>query len=281
MSNSSNNNKTIKNNEVSLYLYEAFDNGFYEYFKNHKTSKISALLNSTERNIKFDTITYRQLNSWESEGLLTVQREGREWRKFSIIDAIWVKIIKELRDFGMSREQLKATKQSLEFESEKCGVSMPILEFYAAFVIGPKMPVLLLVFKDGVAVPCSLTQYKVAKELVGVENHIQISLNDIMQGMFPGVDLKEKRDMETSLSVNEMELLAYLRIGNFEKIEIKCRNGKMEKFEGTQRVSASKRIQEILKEDPYQDVQIQTEKGKVTAIFKTVKKKFTKGSNPK
>src|SRR5689334_5316863 len=122
-----------KTKAISLYHNEAFDNGFYQYFKNIEQNKISQLLNSTDRNIKFDTITYRQLNSWENEGLLSVQREGREWRRFSIIDAVWVKLIKELREFGMSREQLKATKKSLEFDCEKCGVAMPILEFYTAF----------------------------------------------------------------------------------------------------------------------------------------------------
>ena len=168
-----------KNNEIALYRNEAFDNGFYQYFKDIHSNKISQVLNSTDRNIKLKSITYRQLNSWEKEGLLTMQREGREWRKFSIVDAVWLKIVKELREFGMSREQLKTTKQSIEFESEKYGVAMPMLEFYTAFIIGAKMPVLLLVFKDGIAVPCSFTQYKVAKEVSGVDNHIQLSLNDL------------------------------------------------------------------------------------------------------
>lgn len=130
------------------------------------------------------------MNSWGKEGLLSVQREGREWRRFSVIDAIWVRLIKELREFGVTWKQLKITKESLEFESKRCGVSMPMLEFYTAFAIGNKMPVLLLVFKDGIAVPCSFTQYKVAKEMVGVDDHIQINLNDILQSMFPEMDLK-------------------------------------------------------------------------------------------
>lgn len=147
---------------ISIYQNEAFDNGFYQYFKDIANNKVSQVLNSTDPNVKIESISYRQLNSWEKEHLLTVQREGREWRLFTIIDAIWVKIIKELREFGMSREQVKASKKCLEFESEKCRVAMPMLEFYTAFVIGAKMPVMLLVFKDGAAVPCSLTQYNVA-----------------------------------------------------------------------------------------------------------------------
>lgn len=270
-----------KNEAVEVYRNEAFDIGFYQYFKNAGNNRISQVLNSKERNVKFDTITYRQLNSWEKEGLLTTGREGREWRRFSIMDAVWVKLLKELRDFGMTWEHLKVTKQSLEFASEKCGVAMPLLEFYTAFAIAGKMPVLILVFKDGVAVPANFTQYKVAQEVKGIDNHIQISLNEMLQGFFPDVDLRPKHKIEFPLSVNEMELLAYLSIGDFEKITVKFNKGEMEKFEGVQRVKAKKRIEEMMREHHYQDIQIQEEGGEITAIFQTIKKKFTKGSNPK
>lgn len=272
--------KPYKNNTISLYRNEAFDNGFYQYFKQAGNNRISQVLNSKERNIKFETISYRELNSWEKAGLLSVEREGREWRRFSIIDAIWVKLLKELREFGMSWKQLKVTKESLEFESDKCGVPMPMLEFYTAFVIAQKMPVVLLIFRDGIALPVSMTQYKVAKESIGIANHIQISLNDIVQGMVPEIDLKADYASEFPLNVNEMELLAYLRIGNFEKITVKFNKGEMEKFEGVQRLKAKKRIEELIREHRYQDIQLQEEDGEVTAIFQTIKKKFTKGNNP-
>ena len=277
-------NKTIEkkdNKAVALYQNEAFDIGFRDYFKDLKNNKISLVLNNKERNVRFDSITYRQLNSWEKEGLLTPNREGREWRRFSIMDAIWVRLIKELRDFGMSREQLKTTKQSLEFESNNCGVAMPLLEFYTAFAIGNKMPVIILVFKDGVAVPVNYTQFKVGKELKGIDNHVQISLNEMLQGFFPDLDLVPKYKGDLPLSVNEMELLAYIRIGNFERITVKFNNGEMEKFEGVRRLQAKKRIEEIMREHNYQNIEIQEENGEITAIFQTVKKKFTKGSNPK
>ncbi len=196
---------------IDAYHNEAFDIGFYGYFKNLSENKISQILNSTERKITFESITYRQLNSWEQQNLLNGNREGREWRRFSVMDALWVKIIDELRSFGMSWEQIKGAKESLAFESKKCGVAMPLLEFYTAFAIGNKMPALLLTFKDGISVPCSLTQYTAAKENVGVNNHIQISLNDLLQDMFPDVDLKPMYKTNTLIDVDEMELLAFLR----------------------------------------------------------------------
>lgn len=274
-------NRALTNSSVAVHRKEAFDIGYKQYFKDIANNRISQILNSKERNVKFENITYRQLNSWEKEGLLTNEREERSWRRFSIMDALWVKVIFELREFGMGWEQIKNTKYSLEYDSKEFGVQMPILEFYTAFAIGNKMPVLLLVFKDGVCVPANLTQYKVAREFSEVENHLLIDLNAILQEFFPNVDLKPKHKHEIPVSVNEMELLAYLRIGDFEKITVKFNGGEMEKFEGVQRLKAKQRIEEIIREHKYQDIQLKVEDGGVTAIFKTIKKKFTKGSNLK
>lgn len=272
-------NKSIENKEnelVALYKNEAFDIGFYDYFKDLKNNRISQVLNNKERNVRFDTITYRQLNSWEKEGLLIGTREGREWRRFSIMEAIWVRLIKELRDFGMSREQVKISKQSLEFESKKCGVAMPLLEFYTAFAIGNKMPVLLLIFKDGVAVPASLTQYKVAKEMASVENHLQVNLNDLLQSLFPDVDLKPKYKTEMPVDMDEMELLAFLRLGQYEKVEILYKSGKMITVEGMQRVDVNTLVTDVIKEHDYQKIEVVVENGKKVSLRRTLKKRINK-----
>src|SRR5258705_3976650 len=169
--------KKVENKIAALegFRNEAFDIGFYKYFKELKDNKISQVLNSRERKINLETITYRQLNSWDSEGLLTIPRENREWRRFSIMDAIWVKIIHELREFGFPIEKIKKVKESLSVLSAKCKVPMPFLEFYSAFAIGNKMPVMLLVFRDGIAIPVIHLIYQIPTKLKLFPNHIHFS----------------------------------------------------------------------------------------------------------
>jgi DNA-binding transcriptional MerR regulator len=264
------------NSSVAVHRKEAFDIGYKDYFKSLKTNRISAILNNSERNIKFDSISYRQLNSWDKEGLLTAVREGREWRKFSIMDAIWVKIIQEMREFGMSWEQISNAKKSLELESELYGVPMPILEFYTAFAIGSKMPVLILVFKDGICVPANFTQYKVAREFSRVDNHLQINLNNILQGFFPNVDLKPINKLETNIGLDEMELLAFIRIGEYEKIEIQFGNGKMQTVEGTQRLDANQILSAVINEHKFQKIEVIVADGKKVKLIRKVKKELNK-----
>lgn len=272
----SNHNIEKINHSIDMYRNDAFDIGFQQYFKNSGTNKISHVLNNRERNVKFDTISYRQLNSWEQEGLLTNERESRQWRRFSIMDAIWVKIIKELREFGFSWLQIKNTKQSLEYASDKFNVSMPLLEFFTAFAIGNKMPVLLLIFKDGLCVPVNFSQYKIGSEFYGIDNHLQINLNEILQGFFPNIDLKPKYKSEIPLDVDEMELLAFIRLGEYEKVEIHYKRGKMKTVEGMERLDASDLITEVIKDHKYQKIEVVVEDGRKISLRRTVKKQINK-----
>lgn len=263
---------------VEAFTNEMFEQGFATYFDKLGQNKISLVLNSRERNIKLASVTYRQLNSWDDKELLTTERvEENSWRKFSIIDALWIKIIQELRSFGLSTEQIKVAKDSLAYGASKHRVAMPILEFYIAFAIGNKMPVLLLVFKDGVAVPTNYTQYRVAQQLAELENHIQINLNKLLQSLFPDVDLTANHNADLLPNVDEMELLAFLRIGNYEKVEIFYKGGKMQVLEGLERLDADKLVMEAIREHSYQKIEVVVENGKTVALNRKVKKKIKKG----
>jgi hypothetical protein len=184
--------------------------------------------------------------------------------------------IKELREFGVTWKQLKVAKQSLEFESEKCGVAMPMLEFYTAFIIAQKMPVLLLVFKDGITLPVSFTQYKVAKQTGDMPNHVQISLNDIIQGMVPELDLKPVHQPEMPLDFDEVELLAFLRMEQFEKVEIQYNSGRIQTVEGMQRVEVNALISDVIREHKYQKIEVVVQDGQKVSLRRTLKKQINK-----
>ncbi len=261
---------------LRVFRNDAFDSGFEQYFQNLRSNKISKVLNDSERKVKLNSVTYRQLNSWEEQDLLTIKRKDKSWRKFSIMEAVWLKIVSELREFGLPIEKIKVAKESLSFLNKKCGVEMPFLEFFTAFAIGGKMPVLLLVFLDGVAIPVSYMQYKVTKEVIGVENHIQINLNEMLQSFFPNVDLKPNYQMQMPVSLEEMELLAFMRVKSFEKVEIFYNNGKMDTIEGMERVDASKMLSEIIRDQKYQKIELVLQDGNMVAVTRKVKHKIGK-----
>ena len=50
-------------------------------------------------------ISYRTINHWDSKGFLISNREDKAtWRKFSLAEVIWLKMLNDLRRMGVSIE---------------------------------------------------------------------------------------------------------------------------------------------------------------------------------
>ena len=66
-------------------------------------------------------LTSRKINDWDSKGLLTRHRENKNgWRLFSVADVIRLKIIQDLKTYGMSNQQiLQALYDIFEFNDSK------------------------------------------------------------------------------------------------------------------------------------------------------------------
>jgi len=57
------------------------------------------------------SISSRMLNHWEELNLIDNNREnGKGWRKFSILDSVWMEIIVELRNFGFPNDKILNVK---------------------------------------------------------------------------------------------------------------------------------------------------------------------------
>src|SRR2546421_3578374 len=84
----------------SLVLTEDFRDLFHEYCQSPAGKNVSQMLNDRNTPMKVNVASYRQINSWDKYGLIDIDRQGAEWRKYSIMDSIWLNIIYELRCFG-------------------------------------------------------------------------------------------------------------------------------------------------------------------------------------
>ena len=59
-------------------------------------------------------VPYRNINHWDEKGLLlNTRREDGQWRKFNFIDCIWIRILSELRKFGVSFPRIITLKEIL------------------------------------------------------------------------------------------------------------------------------------------------------------------------
>lgn len=176
-----------KTKDVSLShcvgLSKAYWELFNSYFSSEEAKRISKMLNDRKTPMKPNAGSYRQINSWDQYGLIDVDREGSEWRKYSIIDSIWLNIIAELRAFAFSIDKIKITKETLEEESSARS-PMPLLEFCTYRAMLEKEHIFLLVFADGSAIPLPFNEYNLNIISGELKNHIRIDVNEILLRLF-------------------------------------------------------------------------------------------------
>ncbi len=93
-------------------------------------------------------ITSRKINDWDSKGLLTRHRENKNgWRLFSVADVIRLRIIQDLKTYGMSNQQILQTLNDIfEFNDSK----RRLFEFFL-FVCGAGRKTVIIIEYDGTA----------------------------------------------------------------------------------------------------------------------------------
>lgn len=253
---------------------EYFRYWFSAYVKTPEAKGISVILNNKEKKIDRKIFSYRKINHWQKEGLIDFKKEGNEWLKFSIMDALWLHIIDKLREWGVLLENIKKVKKSLSRFREETGKQMPLLEYCAFLGLIEKVPLTLIVFSDGSCAPIRYEEYKL-NMINGIPDHISINLNRILQEFFPNDDLSPEFYLDFPLEQNELMLLDYIRSTKCGQITINYKGGKMERLESVERVDAGKRLSEILKENKYQKIEVIQKDGKIVSIVKKVSKKLS------
>lgn len=254
------------------------DNFIEEYGKFEELEsfkKTISFLNERRSRLQIDNLSYRIINHWEKNGLIQNERpEGKGWRKYSITEVVWVHLIHKMRSFGLPLEKIRVAKDYLQQEGATKQRPFPILDFYIARALAIKEYSYVLVFQKGEARPCTIRQYHVSHSIRPFDDHIKINLNSILQRIFSDKDLAPIHQSFIELKDDELAFLFMLRMGKYDSIKVKGKDGKIEMLEGTEKLRDEKRIIEILKDEDYQNIEIKQRDGKIVTINSTVLKKL-------
>jgi len=255
---------------------DGFDLSFAEYFYSESGKKISNWLSIKDKRLESKFLSYRVINHWENKGLLDSDRpQGSGWRKYSLMDIIWVHIITRLRAFGYPIEMISKVKNNLDKHRVKSNhPHSPLLEYYIAHAFVFRKPVYLLVFENGEVEPVFPDELNLGLKLETIHDFIKIDINNILQKLFPNHNLKPENEMSLEVNKAELDLMFMIRNNEYETIKIKLDSGEIERIEGSASVDVENRIIEILNENKYQDIEIKQQNGNITYINKTVKKKY-------
>ena len=218
-------------------------------------------------------ISYRTINHWEKSGLISNTRpSGKGWRKYSIIDLVWIQVIVELRDFGFPINKIMKVKENLDHND---------FVFYTVIASVFRMPVFLLVFHNCDIEPAVGAEYKLTQEYFKLSTHIIINLNDILQRIFPHKDMSPKFEKTLEVSPEELDLLFMIRMENYESITIKTTAGKIEQLEASKSEKTDSRVVDLIQSGDYQDIEIKQRDQKIVYIKRIIKKRYKKnGKQP-
>ena len=61
-------------------------------------------------------VGYRWIDHWNSKGLLIGNYEAKKWRKFNLIEFVWLKIIIKMREFNLDLDTVKSVKDILDLD---------------------------------------------------------------------------------------------------------------------------------------------------------------------
>lgn len=261
-----------------IHRSDAFDEAFFGYVSSEDIEWKHQTLTEKRFTLKRSDVGTRVVNHWESEGVTEDPREdGTGWRRFSILDMVWLHAVAHLRSFGMSMEKLKRARKSLASLGAGTTAEGSTITFYEFYVTQAllRVPVYLIVFEDGEAELATEQEYSagLTPMLGGLADHVRINLNAIVQRLLPKFDLDPKIDTPLHLRDEEVHVLFMLRTGNYNSVTIKYRNGEMERIEAEEEIP-ERRIIDILKEADFQDVTIKRRDGKEVHVSRTVLKKL-------
>ena len=266
-----------KSDSSPFIRQEGFERLLSEYSSLVDGQKISNFLNDRRFTVKSTENTYRLINHWESKGLLPkVRKNTKEWRKFSMVDLVWLGTIRALREYGYPLKKIKSGfDQMNEWYSELSNSSdMHIVEHYITRFIVLGLGFYCIAFSDGVIDFIDDEEYFVNEWIASKVDHIKISGAPIFNKFFPGDDIKVKPSLWVNLTDEEYKVIGAIRNPDIKEILIKGRNGKVEILERTQILDPKSRLGDVLREDDYQELKIKRAKGEVVKLTRTISDKF-------
>lgn len=242
-----------------------------------KLDELSALLNQKSYTMKYvKGIPRSSISRWQDEGVLDVDEGGvQKWRKFNLIELLWLSVIEELRTFGFSISNIKNVKEqlfaSITLEDQQ---QYPLIEHTIMEALIYAVPAFLIIDKQGEASIVDDKEYVKQLQAEQIVNHIVISINQSIKDNILHLYSKPIYTKSSVLSKQELKVLSAVREKNFQSIKIKKKSGEIDMIEGYETINTEEKIVDLLKSGKYQNIEVKQENGKIVCINRKMKIKM-------
>lgn len=263
-------------NKMSEMQLEEIDKQFTRYMVDKRLLDERKKMNTPYKVMTESGLSYRLINHWEQNGIIDVERgvDGKGWRKFSFMDQIWIRLVVELRSFGISLKNIKTIYNQLRTNDIDFSPTVyPKLEFFIHYFFSYKTPIKLIILKDYNVFICTKEEIEAAEKEDLLDSYISINFHKIIQLVLKKSTYKPNYKEEIVLSEKERMLLDHIRNGNYLSINIVFKDGTMKLLE-KRMINNETEIHKILKKQKYSEILMKTENGIVVNIQYTEKVKI-------
>jgi hypothetical protein len=257
--------------EITMFRGDQFMINLIKIHDSPNCQKILSHFRLRTLALKKNDATYRVVSHWDDLGLLECERGSEKgWRRFNLIERLWVQVIIQLRKIGLSLEQIKLSKPFF-FEQISSRSLFSYAEYYclSAFVLG--RPVKLLILEDGQAEFLDHSELNGIEEWTSLRHFISLSVNQLLSTML-NKSLNVKYPLEREVSLYQHEICDLMDSEDFDVLKIVKNGNRVTGFEYQKTFSGKVPEQELT--DSYSNYEIRKKvvDGHVTSRTRTVRK---------
>lgn len=219
---------------------------------------------------------YRVLSHWDSKGLIDCERESMiGWRKFSLIEALWVLVVQRLRYLNAPLDKIAFVKPHF-FEILDWDCPISLAEYYVLGAIFQDKPTFFVA-------PTTLPDFFFYEDLQQAlamgrfDACMVIHLNPLLNQLLPKKGIKSCFPFETGITWEQKEILEILQSEDFDRITFKKENGVLHRCDIEKKFSPNTPEPTIKQKFDNVDITTHIVNGRTSGRTRTVKKNL-KGS---
>ena len=224
---------SVNSSQPLILRADSFDFYLSEYLEEEGIELFRKKINARRYTVNETNVSYRIINHWHQKKILPEGSSGTgEWHRFSLIEMTWMKIVKVMRDFGLSLEKIALIREQVMKWHKKTD-DYPLYEYYFFEAwIGRSDPYIAILSTGGADIG-SILEIERGKLCQESYNVLLISLRNILQRI--GVTPQEVKERKAySLTEDQISLLSEIRLGGADEVKAKVnQDGRITEIEST------------------------------------------------
>lgn len=257
----------------AIFRGDYFESNLEKLHESKKALDILKRFRTRRLAIEKHDISYRVLNHWDSLNLVESERESPQgWRRFNLVETLWISVIKKCRELGLSLEQIAEAKPSF-FNKIHPESQFDFIDYYLIGAIFMKNPVFFVIFPQGHAEFLFYEELNINLFMGLIESHVSIFLNPLLNQILPK-KIEWLFPLEQTVSTKQAQIIDLMNSEEFDYLHILKKKNELTDVKIIKSFSGANKERELEEAHETVSIENQYENGVVKTRKRTIHKKL-------